>query len=142
MKPFPWRKRYKQFSGFPGAILQLRLVCWNNYIFISQPPKLIKSKKAYFEKISNIKQTLSDQNNASVNEIIYFFPNGLNSNKDTLITVTIIEYIENFLKISINSGPCVLFFSCLIVKFYILYLFCMSCWRFVIKVTFYVIFFS
>ena len=95
-------------------------------------------RKTLFEKITNIKRSLLNQNDLVIVETLLFGSNGLNDEENAWIIESTTEYIITtkrfitpllwihlsksplFLKSLIDSGsPYVLIFSCLVVQFYI-----------------------
>ena len=95
-------------------------------------------RKTLFEKISNIKRSLLNQNNSIIVETLLFGSTGLNDEENACIIESTIEYITTterfitpllwihlsksplFLKYLIDSGsPYVILFSCLVVQFFI-----------------------
>ena len=99
-------------------------------------------RKTLFEKISNIKRSLLNQNNSIIVETLFFGSTGLNNEENACIIESTIEYIITterfitpllwihlsksllFLKSLIDSGsPYVILFSCLVVQFFFLYMY-------------------
>ena len=100
-------------------------------------------RKTLFQKISNIKRSLLNQNDSIIVEALLFGSTGLNHKDNACITVSTIEYIITtekfiapllwihlsksplFLKSLIDSGsPYVTLFSCcLVVQFFFIYIY-------------------
>ena len=100
--------------------------------------QITQIKETLFEKISNIKRSLLNQNYSIIVETLHFGSNGLNDEESACIIESTIKYIITterfitpllwihlsksplFLKSLIDSGsPYVILFSCLVVQFHI-----------------------
>ena len=132
------------------------------YLMLNMNTSETQIKETLFEKISNIKRSLLNQNDSIIVETLHFGSNGLNGEENACIIESTIKYIITterfitpllwihlsksplFLKSLIDSGsPYDILFSCLVVQFYIyVYIFLTPCWTFMIKVTVHIIYFS
>ena len=78
-------------------------------------------RKILFEKISNIKHSLLNQNNSIIVETLLFGSNSLNDEEYACIIESTIEYITTTERFRITL--CHILFSCLVVQFFFTYIY-------------------